>query len=115
MPPAVLEHDPFAALAEPRRRRILEFLGGGEHAVNDLVASIGPDQPSVSKALRVLRDAGLVRVRQAGRRRLYSVNHQRIKAVNDWTRIFEQYWSNQLDRIKAAAERAARSGDTLTN
>ena len=84
--------DAFNAVAEPRRRQILDLLAGGERSVNDLVASLGLAQPQVSKHLRVLREVGLVTVRGAGQQRLYTLNAERLKAIYDWVRTFEPFW-----------------------
>ena len=104
--------DPFNAIAEPKRRVVLETLGGGEMAVNDIVGRLGWPQPSVSKHLGVLKEVGLVRVRKEGRQRLYSVDAQQLKPVHDWVKTFEKYWDRQLDRIKERAERLAREKQT---
>ena len=106
--------DAFNAVAEPRRRQILDLLAGGERPVNDVVASLGMAQPQVSKHLKVLREVGLVSVRGSGRQRLYQLNGERLKPIHDWVRTFERYWQNQIDRIKERAERKAaeRSADT---
>src|SRR6516165_4954243 len=100
--------DAFNAVAEPRRRHILDLLAQGERPVNDLVGSLGLAQPQVSKHLRVLREVGLVSVRGAGQQRLYSLNADRLKVIYDWVRVFEPYWDHQLDRIKQSAERKAK-------
>lgn len=102
--------DPFAVLAEPGRRRLLEVLGPGERPVNDVVRVLGWPQPQVSKHLGVLRDAGLVSVRRDGRKRLYSVNGENLRPVHDWAAQFERFWGRQLDRIKQRAERRSRAG-----
>lgn len=99
--------DAFNAVAEPRRRQILDLLASGERPVNDLVDSLGMGQPQVSKHLRVLREVGLVTVRGAGQQRLYTLNAERLKGIYDWVRTFEPFWENQLDRIKIRAERLA--------
>lgn len=102
--------DAFNAIAEERRRDILEFLAGedgGERPVNDIVQALGLAQPQVSKHLRVLREVELVNVRGSGRHRLYSVNGERLKPVHEWTKLFERFWDNQLKRIKERAEREA--------
>ena len=103
--------DVFNAVAEPRRRAILDALRarGGEQAVTDLVASLPLDQPTVSKHLRVLREVGLVRVRQDGRRRLYRLDGEGLKTMHDWTRAFEAYWDETLAGVKAIAEAAPQS------
>jgi DNA-binding transcriptional ArsR family regulator len=99
--------DAFNAVAEPRRREILNLLALGERPVNDVVASLGLAQPQVSKHLRVLRAVGLVSVRGSGQQRIYRVNAEGLKPIHDWVRTFERFWDNQLDRIKERAERMA--------
>jgi DNA-binding transcriptional ArsR family regulator len=96
--------DTFNAVAEPRRRAILEVLAGGEHAVNDLVAELGLAQPQVSKHLRVLREVGAVDVRDVGRQRLYRVNGQALKPIHDWVSGFERTWSERFDRLDDVVE-----------
>ena len=96
--------DAFNAVAEPRRRQILDALAGGEHPVNDLVRALGLAQPQVSKHLRVLRDVGAVDVRDAGRQRLYRVNGQALKPIHDWVKNYERSWSEQFDRLDVVLE-----------
>ena len=96
--------DAFNAVAEPRRREILNYLALEERSVGDIVASLGLEQPSVSKHLRVLRDVGLVYVRRDGRRMLYRTNAEAIRPLHEWTRTFERFWHHQLNRVKALAE-----------
>ena len=91
--------DAFNAVAEPRRREILDALAGGERAVNDLVGLLGLAQPQVSKHLRVLREVGAVEVRDEGRRRLYRLNGRALKPIHDWVRGFEQTWSERFDQL----------------
>lgn len=100
--------DVFNAVAEPRRRDILEYLAAEERPVWDIVAALGLGQPSVSKHLHVLRNVGLVEVRREGREVLYRTNASALRPLHDWTRIFERYWRNQLGRIKEHAERRKR-------
>lgn len=100
--------DAFNAVAEPRRRQILDLLVKGERPVNDLVASLGLTQPQVSKHLRVLKEVGLVTVRGSGQQRLYQLNAERLKAIHDWVKTFEPFWDHQLGRIKERAERKAK-------
>ncbi len=100
--------DAFNAVAEPRRRHILDLLALGEKPVNDIVASLGLGQPQVSKHLRVLRAVGLVSVRGSGQQRLYKLNADRLKDIHDWVKTFEPFWDHQLDRIKERAERMAK-------
>ena len=96
--------DAFNAVAEPRRRRILDVLAGGERPVNDLVAELGLTQPLVSKHLRVLRTVGLVHVRDAGRQRVYGVNGEPLKPIHDWVKTFEESWSQRFDRLDTVLE-----------
>src|SRR5919204_493782 len=91
--------DAFNAVAEPRRRQILDALAGGERAVNDLVAQLGLAQPQVSKHLRVLREVGLVDVRDAGRRRLYRLRGPALKPIHDWVKQYERTWNERLDAL----------------
>src|SRR5271157_5903235 len=110
MPRAATTSDAFNAVAEPRRREILSYLVQQERAVGDIVASLGLQQPSVSKHLRVLRDVGLVRVRRDGRQMLYRTNAEAIRPLHEWTETFERFWRHQLSRVK---ERAERKSDPL--
>jgi DNA-binding transcriptional ArsR family regulator len=96
--------DPFNAIAEPRRRHILEFLAGDERSVSDIVDALEMGQPSVSKHLQVLRDVGLVTVRRHGRRTMVRINPETLRSVHDWIALFERHWRGQLRRIKAHAE-----------
>src|SRR6202451_2377142 len=100
MPRAATTSDAFNAVAEPRRRDILNYLALQERPVGDIVASLGLGQPSVSKHLRVLRDVGLVHVRRKGRQMFYRTNAEAIKPLHEWTGTFERYWKQQLHRIK---------------
>ena len=105
--------DAFNAVAEPRRRQILDLLAGGERPVNDLVALLGLAQPQVSKHLRVLREVGLVEVRGDGRRRMYRLNGYPLKPIHDWVKNYEQSWSQRFDRLDAvlAELRETEQGD----
>ena len=91
--------DAFNAVAEPRRRQILDLLAGGERPVNDLVDALGLAQPQVSKHLRVLREVGAVQVREDGRRRLYRLNGEALKPIHDWVTGYEALWSERFDRL----------------
>lgn len=104
---AATTSDAFNAIAEPRRREILTLLIVRERPVNEIVAELQLDQPSVSKHLRVLRDVGLVWVRCDGRRKFYRTNAEAIRPLHEWAAMFERYWSHQLLRVKERAERAA--------
>ena len=96
--------DAFNAVAEPRRRAILDALAGGERPVNDLVRLLGMAQPQVSKHLRVLREVGAVEVREDGRRRLYSLNGQALKPIHDWVKSYERLWSDRFDELDAVLD-----------
>ena len=89
--------DAFNAVAEPRRRQILDLLAGGERRVNDIVDALGVAQPQVSKHLRVLREVDLVDVRDEGRHRLYSLNGRSLKPIHDWVVAYEQLWNERFD------------------
>jgi DNA-binding transcriptional ArsR family regulator len=106
MPRAATTSDPFNAIAEPRRRDILDYLALRERPVGDIVAELGLAQPSVSKHLRVLREVGLVDVRRDGRNILYRTNIEAMRPLHEWTSRFERYWQHQLHRIKERAERS---------
>ena len=108
MPRAATTSDAFNAIAEPRRRDILEFLAPGERPVNDVVAALSLAQPSVSKHLRVLLHVGLVDVRRDGRQLLYRTNAEALKPLHEWTGRFERYWRNQLLRVKERAEQQTK-------
>ncbi|HST48872.1 ArsR/SmtB family transcription factor [Jatrophihabitans sp.] len=92
--------DAFNAIAEARRRQILDLLATGERDVTDLVAALELAQPLVSKHLRVLREVGLVEVREDGRHRRYRLNAASLKPVSDWLRNYERLWSARLDRLE---------------
>jgi DNA-binding transcriptional ArsR family regulator len=96
--------DAFNAVAEPRRRQILDALADGERAVNDLVRALGVAQPQVSKHLRVLREVGAVEVRDAGRQRLYRLNGRALKPIHDWVSGFERSWAERFDRLDDVLE-----------
>ena len=102
---AATTSDTFNAIAEPRRRDILDYLAPRERAVGDIVVAMGLAQPSVSKHLRVLRDVGLVDVRRAGKQAFYRTNADAIRPLQEWANRFERYWGNQLARVKERAER----------
>jgi DNA-binding transcriptional ArsR family regulator len=96
--------DVFNAVAEPRRREILDVLSGGERPVNDLVRVLGLAQPQVSKHLRVLRLVGAVDVRDDGRQRLYRVNGRALQPIHDWVQAYERTWSERFDRLDAVLQ-----------
>jgi DNA-binding transcriptional ArsR family regulator len=96
--------DAFNAVAEPRRRQILDVLSGGERPVNDLVAVLGLAQPQVSKHLRVLREVGLVDSREVGRQRIYRLDGHPLKPIHDWVKNYERSWSERFDRLDSVLE-----------
>jgi len=102
---AATTSDAFNAVAEPRRREILNYLALQERPVGEIVDLLGLEQPSVSKHLRVLLEVGLVNVRRDGRRMLYRTNAEAIRPLHEWTETFARFWRHQLSRIKERAER----------
>ena len=118
MPRASTSSDAFNAVAEPRRRDILNYLILQERSVNEIVDSLNIEQPSVSKHLRVLKDVGLVNVRRDGRNMFYRTNAEAIRPLHEWTSRFERFWRHQLNQIKELAERNAnkqQQPDSPTN
>src|SRR5262245_36921115 len=91
--------DVFNAIAEARRREILDALMTGEKAVGSIVNDLSMAQPEVSKHLRVLREVGLVRCRAEGRRRLYRLEPARLRPMHDWLAKYERAWNDRLDRV----------------
>jgi len=104
MPRASTISDPFNAIAEPRRRQILEFIAADERSVGEIADQLELGQPSVSKHLQVLLNVDLVTVRRDGRRTLYRTNSETLRTIHDWSGMFAQHWRGQLRRIKAHAE-----------
>ena len=104
MPRASTRSDAFNAIAEPRRRHILEFIAAEERSVNEIADALEIGQPSVSKHLQVLREVGLVTVRRDGRRTMYRTNAETLRTIHDWSGMFARHWRGQLQRIKAHAE-----------
>ena len=110
--------DAFNAVAEPRRRQILDVLAaadGGELPVNDLVTALGVAQPQVSKHLRVLREVGAVAVRHAGRQRLYRLDGSALKPIHDWVKSYERSWEDRfelLDDVLSDLQQSQQSQET---
>ena len=100
---AATTSDAFNAVAEPRRREILNYLALQERPVGEIVDALEMEQPSVSKHLRVLKDVGLVHVRREGRQMFYRTNAEAIRPLHEWTGTFERYWQRQLIRVKERA------------
>jgi DNA-binding transcriptional ArsR family regulator len=106
MPRAATTTDVFNAIAEPRRREIIDVLVDGRaHAVGEVVERLRIPQPAVSKHLGVLRTVGIVSVSKQGQRRLYRLNAEELRPVHDWVKTYQRFWSHQIDRIKERAER----------
>jgi DNA-binding transcriptional ArsR family regulator len=103
--------DAFNAVAEPRRRQILQALAGGELSVNDLVNRLRIAQPQVSKHLRVLREVGLVDARVDGRQRMYRLDGRPLKPIHDWVKEFEQTWNARFDALDEVLEDLKRKED----
>ena len=101
--------DAFNAVAEPRRREIVDLLARGERPVNDLVRELGMAQPQVSKHLRVLREVGVVQAREEGRQRLYRLNGRALKPIHDWVSRYERLWSERFDRLDVVLEDLKRA------
>lgn len=100
--------DVFSAIAEPRRREVITVLSDGqEYAVNEIVLRMNIAQPAVSKHLGALRKAGVVTVVKRGQHRMYRLDATGLKPVHDWVKVFERYWTGQVDQIKRRAERKA--------
>lgn len=95
----------FETLAEPNRRRILDLLREGERPAGDLVDALDISQPGVSRHLRVLREAELVHVREDGRRRLYSLNAERLARIDAWLAPYRRFWSSKLDALEDHLDR----------
>jgi DNA-binding transcriptional ArsR family regulator len=100
--------DVFNAVAEPRRRQIIDALADGERPVNDLVTHLGLAQPLVSKHLRVLRDVGVVDVRGDGRRRIYRLNGPSLKPISDWVRPLARAWEQRFEQMDVVLEELKR-------
>jgi DNA-binding transcriptional ArsR family regulator len=101
---AATTSDAFNAVAELRRRQIIDLLGGGERPVNDLVHLLGVAQPQVSKHLRILREVGAVEVRDEGRRRVYRLNGHALKPIYDWVKSYERTWSERFEALDAVLD-----------
>lgn len=97
---AATTSDAFNAIAEPQRRDILALLRAGERPVTDLARELGMSQPRASKHLRVLREVGLVRVREVGKQRLYGLDARGLRPIHDWVGGFEQFWTGGFDRLE---------------
>jgi DNA-binding transcriptional ArsR family regulator len=104
VPRAATTSDAFNAVAEPRRRQIIDLLADRERPVNDLVQLLGVAQPQVSKHLRILREVGAVAVRDDGRQRVYRLNGQALKPIHDWVKSYERTWSDRFEALDAVLD-----------
>ena len=109
---AATTSDAFNAIAEPQRRRILDLLRDRERPVNELARALRMTQPRASKHLRVLRRVGLVRVREAGQQRLYSLDARGLRPVHEWVGGFEQFWNGSFDRLERYVKELRRKEQT---
>ena len=107
--------DAFNAVAEPKRRRVIDILAERERPVNDMAELLGWPQPMISKHLAVLKQVGLVSMRQQGRQRIYRLNGEGIRPIHDWAKTFERFWTHQLDRIKQRAEEKMKATGNRVN
>ena len=96
--------DAFNAVAEPRRREIVDALAGGERSVGELVGALGLGQPQVSKHLRVLREVGLVSAREEGRQRFYRLEGPALKPIHDWVKAYEQLWEDRFEQLDSVLD-----------
>ena len=99
MPRTSNTFDTFTAIAEPKRRQLIETLIGKELSVNEVVELTKWNQTMVSKHLRVLKQAGLVSERKESRRRIYSVNADQLKPIQIWVAQFEKHWNKQFEQL----------------
>ena len=104
--------DPFQVIADPTRRRIVEVLRDGERPVNEVVERLDIHQSGVSRHLGILRDAGFVRVRADGQRRLYSLRPEPFRALEVWLGSYRRLWEGRLDRLDRAVEGKKRARKT---
>jgi DNA-binding transcriptional ArsR family regulator len=105
---AATTSDAFNAIAEPQRRDILDVLRAGDRPVLELVGELGIAQPSVSKHLKVLREVHLVRVRDAGRQRIYGLDARSLRPVHEWVGGFEEFWNESFDSLDAYLQELKR-------
>src|SRR5690242_21961239 len=103
--------DVFNAVAEARRREILDALMAGEKAVGAIVNDVSMSQPQVSKHLRVLSEVGLVRCRAEGRRRLYRLEPARLRPLHEWLAKYEQTWNDRMDRMDDYLQELQQRGE----
>ncbi|MFO0619667.1 MAG: metalloregulator ArsR/SmtB family transcription factor [Polyangiaceae bacterium] len=107
MRPAGIRRDAFAAVADPKRRAILDALANGERSVSDLCELFAVSQPAVSQHLEVLREAGLVVARREGRHRFYRLEATPLRDVYDWCGHYQRFWEGKLDALGRTLDRLA--------
>jgi DNA-binding transcriptional ArsR family regulator len=98
----------FETLADPTRRRIVELVAEHERSAGEIAAAFSISRPGVSKHLRVLREEGIVSVREAGTRRLYSLEPRALDEIDDWVERCRSFWTNRLDALETELRRARR-------
>jgi DNA-binding transcriptional ArsR family regulator len=106
--------DALAALADPTRRELLALLAGGERAAGELAGRFPVSRPAISRHLRVLREAGLVRARTEGKKRLYALEPAPLRELDDWLEPYRRFWAQRLDALDseiARGRRARRTGE----
>lgn len=106
--PAAAKYDVFRAIADPTRRALLDRLRSGDAAVNELAAGFRMSRPAVSKHLRVLRDARLVREHRDGRQRVYRVDPAPLNDIAQWLESYRAFWQASLDNLKHFIEKGGR-------
>jgi DNA-binding transcriptional ArsR family regulator len=102
----------LAALADPTRRRIVELLADGERSAGELASHFPTSRPGVSRHLRVLREHGLVRAREVGQRRMYSLDPEPLAELDDWLARYRSFWTNRLDALDTEIRRRRRGDRT---
>lgn len=112
---AATTSDVFNAVAEPRRREVIELLAGGERPVGELVAELGSSQPQVSKHLRVLLEVELVSVRREGRHRLYSLEAKGLKQIHEWAQRFEPLWQERFDLLEEVVQELKKEQEGVSS
>jgi DNA-binding transcriptional ArsR family regulator len=112
---AATTSDVFNAVAEPRRREVIELLAGGERSVGELVAELGSSQPQVSKHLRVLLEVELVSVRREGRHRLYRLEAEGLKQIHEWAQRFEPLWQERFDLLEEVVQELKKEEEGVSS